>query len=322
MPLTKNPKERAEMAFRLTKLLAFIQRNRTPLLLTGCGAVFFAKTFYHVFPGHTYRKVYQAWHKGEPASLSEKLENIFQDVLKDCSIKSPEKFSAFAAYGFHPVGAGVPWLPAGAQIGIPSNFNSSTDDPSGITDRTIFVNGKELEWESDSGVTLRNSLVLSPEAQKFVIARELNRLGSGEPILKAAVGPVCLIVACVFNVAVKQIYLLQSRLVLFRGAVNIVTVVFGVFAYIFASDGLNHWVDYHSDRRAARLSSDYAKGGLEFYEKILTQNKTLRVLMGQEGEALYAHSGNLFPGYMWKLSHAPFTSRRDKILNILKNEKV
>ncbi len=148
-------KAREEMASPFLRLSVFIQKYRTPLLLVGCGGVFSANVFYHVFPEYTYRKVYQAWHKGEPASLSEKLENAFQEVLKDSAVSFPKNFSAFASFGFHPVGAGVPWLPSGAQIGIPANFNSTTDDPSGITNRTILINGKELEWDSNSGAALK-----------------------------------------------------------------------------------------------------------------------------------------------------------------------
>lgn len=310
------------MSSRFLKISVFIQKYRTPLLLIGCGGVFSANIFYHIFPDHTYRKVYQAWHKGEPASLSEKLQNIFQEVLKDSSISTSGNFSAFAAFGFHPVGAGVPWLPSGAQIGIPANFNSSTADLEGITNRTILINGKELEWDSDSGVALKNSLVFSLEAQKFAIAREVARLGSGGPILHAAVAPVCLAGACVYSVALKQIFRFQAGSIIFRGVVNLLSLGLGVMTYVLAADSVSQWLDYRSDRRAAGLSRDYAKGGLEFYEKILTRNKTLRSLMGQKGEEMYAPSGNLFPAHLLQLRHATYTSRRDRILNLLKNENV
>ncbi|XP_051565836.1 transmembrane protein 177 [Myxocyprinus asiaticus] len=310
------------MASPFLRFSVLIQKYRTPLLLAGCGGIFSANIFYHVFPDHTYRKVYQAWHKGEPASLSEKLKSVFEEVLNDSAVNSTDNFSAFAAFGFHPVGAGVPWLPSGAQIGIPANFNSTTDDPSGITNRTILINGKEVEWASDSGTALKNSLVFSPEAQKFAIAREVARLANGGPVLHAAVAPVCLAGACVYSVALKQIFGLHAGSIILRAGVNVVALGLGVVSYILASDALSQWLDYHSDRRAACLSSDYAKGGIEFYEKILTRNKTLRTLMGPKGEEMYAPSGNLFPGHMLKLRHAPYTSRRDGILNILKNENV
>lgn len=310
------------MASPFLRLSVFIQKYRTPLLLVGCGGVFSANIFYQVFPEYTYRKVYQAWHKGRPVSLSEKLEDVFQEVLKDSGVSFPKNFSAFAAFGFHPVGAGVPWLPSGVQIGIPANFNSTTDDPSGISNRNILINGKELEWDSDSGSALKNSLVFSPEAQKFAIAREVARLEAGGPVLHAAVAPACLAGACIYSVALKQIFGLRAGSIFFRAGVNVFAVGLGVVSYILASEALSQGLDYSSDHRAACLSSDYAMGGLEFYEKILKRNKTLRSLMGTKGEEMYAPSGNLFPGHLLQLRHAPYTSRRDKILNILKIEKV
>uniref|UniRef100_A0A673XN73 Transmembrane protein 177 n=1 Tax=Salmo trutta TaxID=8032 RepID=A0A673XN73_SALTR len=165
-----------------------------------------------VSPPHpsTYRKLYQAWNKGEPASISDKLESVFQQVL------------AFASFGFHPVGAGMPWLPSGAQIGIPANFNSTLDDPAGITNSTILINGKEVEWISDIGTALKDALVFSPEAQKFAMAREVARLEVGGLVLNAAVAPFCLAGVMVYRVTIKQIFRLHTGLVVFRGVVNIV----------------------------------------------------------------------------------------------------
>lgn len=307
------------MASRFLKYSVLLQKYRTPLLVASCGGVFAANLFYHVFPDSSYRPLYQAWYKGEPVTLSEKLEDVFQQVIKDYGISSSKNFLAFASFGFHPVGAGVPWLPAGAQIGIPANFNSTPDDPSGITNRTIFINGKTVDWSSDVGSALKESLVFSPEAQKFSIAREVARLQSGGPVMSAAVAPLCLGGVWVYSIVLKQMFGLHAGPALFRGAVNIVALGLGAVSYFLTSDALNQWIDYSSDQRAAALSRDYAQGGVEFYDKILSRNKTLRSLMGQKGEDMYAPSGNLFPAHLLQLKHTPYTSRREGILNLLKN---
>lgn len=243
-------------------------------------------------------------------------------VLKDYGVSSAKNFSAFASFGFHPVGAGVPWLPAGAQIGIPANFNSTANDPSGITNRTIFINGKSVEWDSDAGSALKEALLFSPDAQKFSIAREVARLQSGGPILSGAVAPVCLGGVWVYSVVLKQVFGLHTGPPLLRGAVNALALGLGAVSYLLVSDSVSQWIDYNSDQRAAGLSRDYAKGGVEFYDKILSRNKTLRTLMGQKGEEMYAPSGNLFPAHLLQLKHTPYTSRREWILTMLKEEKV
>lgn len=310
------------MASHFLKYSVLLQKYRTPLLVASCGGVFAANLFYHVFPDMSFRPLYQAWYKGEPVTLSEKLEDVFQQVIKDYGISSTKNFSAFASFGFHPVGAGVPWLPAGAQIGIPANFNSTADDPSGITNRNIFINGKTVDWSSDVGSALKESLVFSPEAQKFAVAREVARLQSGGPVMNAAVAPLCLGGVWVYSVVLKQMFSLHAGPALFRGAVNVVALGLGAVSYFLTSDAVNQWMDFTSDRRAAGLSRDYAKGGVEFYDKILSRNKTLRSLMGQKGEDMYAPSGNLFPAHLLQLKHTPYTSRREGILTLLKNEKV
>ncbi|XP_024245519.1 transmembrane protein 177 [Oncorhynchus tshawytscha] len=309
------------MASPFLKSAVMVQKYRTPLLIAGCSGVFVAQMFYHLFPENTYRKLYQAWNKGEPANLSEKLESLFKQVLKDSDVGAPDGYSAFASFGFHPVGAGVPWLPSGAQIGIPANFNSTLDDPAGITNRSILINGEKVEWDSVIGTALKDALVLSPEAQKFAVAREVARLEVGGPVLNAAVAPFCLAGVMVYSVTLKQIFRLHIGPVIFRGVVNVVALGLGAVSYFLTSDAVSQWLDYKSDRRAAGLSKIYAKGGVEFYNKILSRNKTLRSLMGQKGEEMYAPSGNLFPAHLLRLKHAPYTSRRDGIVGLLKEEK-
>ncbi|XP_029314263.1 transmembrane protein 177 isoform X2 [Cottoperca gobio] len=242
-------------------------------------------------------------------------------VLKDYGISSSKNFSAFASFGFHPVGAGLPWLFTGAQIGVPANFNSTSDDPSGITNRTIFINGKVVDWTSDTGSALQEALVFSPEAQKFAIAREVARLQSGGPVLSAAVAPVCLGGVWVYSVLMKQVFGLHTGPPLLRGGVNILALGLGAVSYFLTLDAVSHWIDYKSDRGAAGVSRGYAKGGIEFYDKILSRNKTLRSLMGQKGQEMYAPSGNLFPANILQLKHTPYTSRRKEILTMLRKEK-
>ncbi|XP_076018002.1 transmembrane protein 177 [Genypterus blacodes] len=309
------------MASSFLKYSALLQKYRTPLMVASCGSVFAANIVYHVLPDMSYRKLYQAWHKGEPATLSENLQGLFQQVLKDYGITSHNNFSVFASFGFHPVGAGVPWLPAGAHIGIPANFNSTVDDLSGITNRTIFINGKAVDWDSETGSALKEALVFSPEAQKFAMAREVARLNSAGPVTSAAVAPVCLGGVWVYSVLLKQVFGLHAGPLLLRWGANVAALGLGAVSYLFTSDAVGQWIDYRSDRHAARMSQDYAKGGVEFYEKILSRNQTLRSLMGQKGAEMYAPSGNLFPANLLQMKHTAYTARRDGILALLKKEK-
>ncbi|XP_030066338.1 transmembrane protein 177-like [Microcaecilia unicolor] len=305
-------------AHLLLKLAAFVQRNRSGLLAVSCAGLFGANVLYHVFPEQTFRTVYQCWAKGQPAELSGQLQSLFREVLQDTGVRSAEKnFKAFAAFGFQPVGAGIPWLPGGALVGIPATFNNA-DDGQGI----FVINGKEVDWHSQDGIFLKEALTLSAEAQMFSLAREVLYFQGNSPIIKAAVAPACLFGVTLSGVAVKQLLGLYSGPVVLRGLYNLAVLVAGLVGYFLAYDAVNQWLDYRSDRRTATLSKDYARGGVEYYEKLLARNRTLRRLMGKQGEKLYAPTGNLFPRYWFRLKHAPYTARRDLIVNILKMHQV
>ncbi|XP_074857503.1 transmembrane protein 177 [Carettochelys insculpta] len=302
----------------LWKAAAWVQKHRTGLLVGSCAGLFGVNLSYHVFPEQTFRLCYQCWTKGQPAELSEKLHSLFHDVLKDVGVNSVNCYQPFAAFGFHPVSAGIPWLPAGCLVGIPANFNSTAEDRQGIVNRVIVINGREVDWESKEGLTLKEALMFSPEAQKFAIAREIVYLQSNIPVVYAAVPPACLAGTCLSGVAIKQLLGLYSGPMLFRGIYNMTIAVVGVVGYFLAYDAVSHALDYRSDRKAATISKDYATGGVEFYNKILSRNQTLRALLGKQGEKIYAPSGNLLPRYGFRLKHTPYTSRRDSIIKILR----
>ncbi|KAJ1190362.1 hypothetical protein NDU88_007100 [Pleurodeles waltl] len=302
----------------LWRITACIQKYRSGLLAASCAGLFGANISYHVFPKETFQTVYQSWSKSEPAELSRKLHDVFQEVLKDTGVKSAEKYTAFAAFGFHPVSAGMPWLPSGSLVGIPANFSNQGDDGEGIVNRTVMLNGKVVDWDSKDGAALRDALSLSEEAKKFALAREIVYAKDHSPLIHATVAPFCLFGTCLSGVAIKQLLGLYSGPLLLRGFFNLAGMTVGLVGYFFTYDAINQWLDYKSDKTAATISKDYAEGGVEFYNKMLARNRTLRHLMGKQGEEMYAASGNLFPRYWFRLKHAPYTSRRDLIVNIVK----
>ncbi|XP_055086586.1 transmembrane protein 177 isoform X2 [Periophthalmus magnuspinnatus] len=306
------------MASGWLRVSALMQRYRSPLLISTCSGLFGLNLVQHLVPDQTFCSLYQAWSKGEPVQLSQKLEALFQ---QDYGVVSPQKFSPFASFGFHPVGAGLPLLPSGVRVGIPANFNSSEEDTTGITDRTIFINGRAVDWSSATGSALRHALLLSEHAQKFALAREVARLDGYLPVMSAAVAPVCVGGVWVYSVLLKQLFRLHSGPVVFRAAVNALSLCLGAVSYLLCSDAVGQFVDYSSDRRAAAVSPHYANGGVEFYDKILSRNRTLRSLMGQKGEEMYAPNGNLFPANLLQLKHVPYTARRDGIRAMISQEK-
>ncbi|XP_063296753.1 transmembrane protein 177-like [Pelobates fuscus] len=297
----------------ISRLLVFTQRYRGRLLAISCAGLFTASISYHVFPEQTFRRLYQSWSKGEPVELSNKLQTLFQDVLQEACIASPSGYKPFAAFGFHPVSAGLPLLPGRCLIGIPANYNTNEAGGPGIVDRVLLVNGKEVVWDSEIGAHLKDSLILSTEAQKFALAREAFYAQNYSPVIKASVAPACLSGVCLFGVAVKQLLGIYSGPVVLRGLFNMGALLLGFVVYFLCNDAISQWLDYRTDRQVAAISKSYAQGGLEFYDKILARNRSLRTLMGKQGETMYAPSGNLFPKHYFRVKHTPYTARRHRI---------
>ncbi|XP_059826319.1 transmembrane protein 177 [Hypanus sabinus] len=301
------------------KLMLFGSKHRVKLLAVSCGGLFATNVFCHVFPQRTYGKLYQAWSKGVPAELPDRLQDTFQEVLKDAGVESAQNYTAFAAFSFQPVSAGVPWLPSGALIGIPVNFNSTGEDGQGITNRIVMINGRDIKWDSEVGKSLRESLTFSSNAQKFAIAREVMYLQSNGPVLQSVVAPACLAGTYLTALAAKQALGLYSGPFLLRALFNLAAAATGFVGYFLLSDAVNHWLDYRSDHQTATISKSYAKGGIEFYDKILARNRTFRSLLGKMGMEMYATNGNLFPKHWFRLKHAPYTARKEMLENTLKD---
>ncbi|XP_071978140.1 transmembrane protein 177 [Engystomops pustulosus] len=302
------------------KFCVFTRQHRGKLLGASSLGLFTVNLSYHIFPEQTFRRLYQSWSKGEPAPLTAKLRDLFSDILEETRLGS-SGFTPFAAYGFQPVSAGVPRLPGGCLIGIPANYNSTEEDGAGTSDRLLVINGQEVDWASEPGAALRDTLTLSANAQKFSLAREAIHAQTCGPILQASVAPVCLAGVCVSSVGIKQLLGLYAGPILLRGVFNALAVLLGFTGYFLSYDAVSQWLDYRSDRKAAAVSKAYAQGGLEFYEKILARNRLLRGIMGKQGETMYAPSGNLFPKNKLRLKHAPYTSRRDQILHVLEQQQ-
>uniref|UniRef100_A0A8C6X041 Transmembrane protein 177 n=1 Tax=Neogobius melanostomus TaxID=47308 RepID=A0A8C6X041_9GOBI len=270
------------MASGWLRASVFLQKYRSPLLLTSCSGLFGLNLIQHLTPEQSFCTVYQAWFKGEP-------------VLSDFGVSSPQRFSAFASFGFHPVGAGLPVAPSGVRIGIPANFNSSEDDAHGITDRTIFINGRAVDWSSGSGSALRSAL-------------EVARLDSCFPALTAAVAPLCVAGVWVYSVALKQIFSLHTGPVLLRAAANALSLGLGAVTYFMASDAVGStWTTAPTD--APLPPPGYARGGVE----------TLEGADGKPKERDVRGHGKTFPRKLTASSGTRLNGTRDGLTRLLRD---
>ncbi|XP_004759820.1 transmembrane protein 177 [Mustela putorius furo] len=301
------------MAGLLWRAAAFVQRHRTGLLVGSCAGLFGAQISYHLFPDPVIQWLYRYWPQGQPAPLSPELGGLFQEVLQDIGVPSGHSYEAFTTFTFQPVSAGFPRLPAGAVVGIPATFLGRTLTNS---NHPVVVHGQIVNWQSPAGTRLRDALTLSHEAQKFALAKEVVYLESGAAALQALPAPACLAGTWALGVGAKHALGLYGGPMNLRAAFNLVAAVVGFVAYAFSTDSLTHALEGWLDRRTAALSAAYARGGVEFYEKILSGNVALRSVLGSHGEKLYTPSGNIVPRHWFRIKHLPYTTRRDSLLQM------
>ncbi|XP_025713242.1 transmembrane protein 177 [Callorhinus ursinus] len=301
------------MAGPLWRAAAFVQRHRTGLLVGSCAGLFGAHISYHLVPDPVMQWLYQYWPQGQPAPLSPELQGLFQEVLQDIGVPSGHSYKAFTTFTFQPVSAGFPRLPAGAVVGIPATFLGgmliNTDHP-------VVVHGHKVNWQSPAGARLRDALTLSHDAQKFALAKEVVYVESGAAALQALPAPACLAGTWALGVGAKHALGLYGGPMNLRAAFNLLAAVAGFVAYALSADSLTHALEAWLDRRTATLSAAYARGGVEFYEKLLSGNVALRSLLGGPGEKLYTPSGNIVPRHWFRIKHLPYTTRRDCVLQV------
>lgn len=281
---------------------------RATVLLGGAGGFL---TFYlpNTLLLNKYKDVTQLYRNGLPVTVSPKIKSLVEEVMNDLGKSATERklISMYTGYGFDLFRAGSTLVSSGGAVGVPLNFKYSEIeefDHTGIT-----VNNQPVAWSSAEGSSLMKSLVLSDEAKKFALARELVHLDTGEPFVYGAV--TAGVVGMGYTIAsginrTQQFYMRPRGLrVILYGLVSL----FSYGMWVFGRDFGANMYEADADKAVADLGEKYAQGGLEFYEKVLQRNVALRTLMGTTGEKLYTAYGN--DQMLLRTKHIPFTLRRD-----------
>jgi hypothetical protein len=153
------------------------------------------------------------------------------------------------------------------------------------------------------------SVILSDDAKKFLIARELQRGIKSRHFYEATfpIIPLC-IMAPIFSGMKSG---LAGKKILLKGAVT--ALVFGttLMFYFWMSDWWRRRTDQILDESAAGLGESYARGGVEFYDKMLRRHIAFRELLPENrGKKLYNLKGESFPGLL-REKQIPISVRRD-----------
>lgn len=168
-----------------------------------------------------------------------------------------------------------------------------------------------MPWGSDAGELFQDSLVLSENAQKFAIARELSHLNTNYVYHFGLIS--CF--ALQFQYAMSA-YLSHKTYGRFKPKSYRYTLysLVGVFTYgvwSAATDTLTKYYEERADAKASQLGINYAKGGAEFYTKLARRNIAAREMMGVKGEKLFTKYGNSNTELI-RQRHIPVSIRKER----------
>jgi hypothetical protein len=216
----------------------------------------------------------------------------------------------FTCLSQDPVYGGSTHLRTGSIVGLPANFAyRSIDD---IDKTKLQIGQKLINWDSPEGKLFADSLILSDNAKRFVIARQVNYLKSLQVYIDNGFLVFFSLLAYWAGHAANVLLHLKRKLPTWlRVGAYACFASIGVTLYFLAKDEYFCFLDDKADKRAGEFGKDYMAGGLEYYSKELQRNKALRVILGEYGERIYTPFGNYVS--MWRLRHAPPTTRREKM---------
>ena len=124
-------------------------------------------------------------------------------------------------------------------------------------------------------------MILSPDAKKFSIAREIQRTII-QPYLTHGTFSLCFILLTYNTSRInnKKLWLFK-RPPLIHGIAYLGLLPTMILSYVVVKAAFNRYIDREVDRRAAQISPEYAAGGVEYYEKVMQRNIALRELEGE-----------------------------------------
>lgn len=260
-----------------------------------------------------YQAITQLYRSGTPTILSEKIPPLVEAAMNDLQMNKDKQklISIYTGYGFDLFRAGSTILSSKCILGVPISFKY--EDTREFDQTGILVNNEPVQWRTPEGISLQESLVFSDEAKKFAIARELAHLNTAEPFINglftSSILFMCYTISSTVNFKLNLYAKTRGLRIVLYGLVS----AFSYATWILCKDVSCVSYETSADETAANINENYAKGGLEYYEKILKRNIALRSLMGEKGEALYTAYGN--DQVVLRTQHMPFTTRRDFMKN-------
>lgn len=265
----------------------------------GIGGLFIYKNAANVFPNQVCKPIVALREEddGSYVKIPERCKTQFNEVLTKFGYKSTDKITFFINQGVHPISAGSPSFPNGAVVSLPKWYifeNYEDVEKCGIT-----FQGRDIKWDSELGMMIKETLLPTDDMIAFCIAHELAKMQRLDYMaINAFMAPTWLYTT--FRIAYAT-----PRLVKLHAVLDIILklCIFRM-SYLFykhVNGTLYHDVVYSADMTAAKCAPRMLQGGIDMFSKKLELNRIRRRLLGRRGMLSFTEEGNDIESYLYPL---------------------
>ncbi|VDI58148.1 Hypothetical predicted protein [Mytilus galloprovincialis] len=205
----------------------------------------------------------------QPIEMSTELKDIEKEIILklDWEVKLLANIRLFMSEEIEMCHRGLINAKGGAIIGIPQTFHChKVSDISCWDDICKYYNISVDKSSPESAKELGEALILSNKAKKFAIAREVFLAKSHHKFM-----PLLFMFSSGFLTYTVWYYLdkpLKSK-ALIRNCVHIFGILLMVKLYLEMMIVYTRRLERKVDVEACKMEEDYAKGGIEYYDKLI-----------------------------------------------------
>lgn len=233
----------------------------------------------------------------------------FKDVAMKSDLKNTDKVNLFVNKSFYAVSAGSTLLPNGAVIGLPRWYLNRTK--ADVENSGINFNGKDIDWDSELGVALKESYLPTKNMIAFTIGHEISHIQRLDfKLLEIGASPLWFYLTFKLCNYIPKVWKLH---VAFDIILKLSICGISICGYKFTKQKVDYCSEFRADEMSAMCDPKMAKGGVEFLTRRIKLNLIQRMLLEEEGRKFYTEEGDELNSH----THPKLTERLEKVRKIL-----
>lgn len=266
----------------------------------GMGGLLIYKNAAEVFPHETCKRIIALKTDEEPqkyVEVPERCKTQFKEVAKKFGLVNTDNISLFLNRGAYPISSGSPSFPNGAVVGLPKWFLFERAED--IEKAGISFQGRDIKWDSELGLMIKECLLPSDDVIAFAIGHELSRIQRVDYLaINSVMAPTWLYLTFRVANATPRVLKLNT---LFDVILKLLLCRMSYLCYKMANAHLYHKVCFEADEMSAKCEPRMLQGGIDFFAKRIQLNLILRRLHGKDGKEFYTKEGNEIESSLYPL---------------------